>query len=200
MKPRGLRNTNPLNIRHSADRWQGIATTQTDTAFVQFESMAYGYRAAWKILDTYCLTFRREQRAYNVRNIIGRWAPPAENDTEAYVKAVVKLSGLGGYENIPRPNRYRNFECLEKTARLIAAMTCVECGIPLKEVDTKAIWRGYDLAYPGRREKYDAAYKHSAQASEEAPEETEEEPSDEQLACIERLSIWDEYWDWSAYR
>ena len=49
---RGLRNNNPLNIRHSKDKWQGTATTQTDTAFVQLKSMAYGYRAAWKPLDT----------------------------------------------------------------------------------------------------------------------------------------------------
>ena len=31
--------------------------------------------------------------------------------------------------NIPHSNRYRNFERLEKTVRLIAAMTCVENGI-----------------------------------------------------------------------
>ena len=67
---RGIRNNNPLNIRHSADRWQGARKVQTDKSFVQFETMAYGYRAAWKVLDTYFLTFRRERKAYNVRNII----------------------------------------------------------------------------------------------------------------------------------
>ena len=51
-------------------QWQGTATTQTDKSFVQFQSMPYGYRAAWKILDTYCLRFCRERTAYNVRNII----------------------------------------------------------------------------------------------------------------------------------
>jgi hypothetical protein len=197
---RGIRNNNPLNIRHSADQWQGASTTQTDKNFVQFQSMAYGYRAAWKILDTYCLRFRRERKVYNVRTIISRWAPPTENDTDAYIKSVVRLSGLGGNENIPRPNRYRNFERLEKTARLIAAMTCVECGLPMKQVDMKAIWQGYDLAYPGRREKYDVTYaKQSAHTDEEAKEEKEEEPSDRQLARIERLSVWDEYWDWSGF-
>ena len=81
--------------------------TQTDKSFVQFQSMAYGYRAAWKVLDTYCLRFTREREAFNVRNIIARWAPPSENDSDAYIRTVVSLSGLGGYENIPRPNRYR---------------------------------------------------------------------------------------------
>ena len=165
---RGIRNNNPLNIRHSADCWQGARMEQTDKAFVQFETMAYGYRAAWKVLDTYCLTFKRERKAYNVRNIIGRWAPPTENDTDAYVRAVVKLSGLGGNENMPRPKHYRGFEEVEKLVSLMAAMTCVENGIRMEEVDKEAIWQGYDLAFPGLR-----AMK------------------------AEDLSHLDEYWDWS---
>ena len=148
---RGLRNNNPLNIRHSADRWQGARINQTDKAFVQFTSMAYGYRAVWKILDTYCLTFKRERKAYNVRNIIGRWAPPTENDTDAYVRDAVKLSGLGGNENMPRPKHYRAFGEVDKLVRLIMAMTCVENGIKWEEVDKEAIWQGYDLAFPGVR-------------------------------------------------
>ena len=189
---RGLRNNNPLNIRHSKDKWQGTATTQTDRSFVQFESMAYGYRAAWKTLDTYCLRFRRKRQPYNVRNIIARWAPPSENDTDAYVRAVVKLSGLGGNENIPRPHRYRNFERLEKTARLIAAMTCVECGIRWHEVDWDAIWQGYDLAWTGR-------LKGLAEEAPPAQEATDSEPTDEDLKHPETHSVWDEYWDWSSF-
>ena len=144
---RGIRNNNPLNIRHSSDEWQGAAMTQTDRSFVQFQSMAYGYRAAWKVLDTYCLRFTREREVLNVRNIIARWAPPSENDTEAYIRTVVSLSGLGANENIPRPHRYRNFEQLQRTALLLAAMTCVECGIGMDEVDEPAIRRGYEMAF-----------------------------------------------------
>ena len=40
MTTRGIRNNNPLNIRHSKDKWQGIAITQTDKSFVQFQSKA----------------------------------------------------------------------------------------------------------------------------------------------------------------
>ena len=180
---RGLRNNNPLNIRRSADRWEGTATTQTDKSFVQFKTLAYGYRAAWKTLDTYCLRFRRERRVYNVRNIIARWAPPAENDTDAYVRAVVRLSGLGGNENIPRPHRYRNFERLQRTALLIAAMTCVECGIRWHEVDWDAIWQGYDLAWTGRLKGLE----------EEA---AAREPSVWESPLDEDLLIWDEYREW----
>lgn len=187
---RGLRNNNPLNIRISNDQWQGTATTQTDKAFVQFQTMAYGYRAAWKTLDTYCLHFRHERMPYTVRTIINRWAPPSENDTEAYIRAVIKLSGLGGNENIPRPNRYRNFECLEKTARLIAAMTCVENGIRMNQVDWQAIWQGYDLAWPGRRLPIGDA------EVEKEDGEQPSEPTDEELSRMEDLLAWDEYRDW----
>ena len=55
---RGIRNNNPLNIRHSADRWLGMREEQEDKSFVQFKSMAYGYRAAWRILQTYYERFR----------------------------------------------------------------------------------------------------------------------------------------------
>ena len=188
---RGLRNNNPLNIRISNDKWQGIATTQTDKAFVQFQTMAYGYRAAWKTLDTYCLRFRHERKPYTIRTIIGRWAPPTENDTEAYIRTVVKLSGLGGNENIPRPNRYRNFDCLEKTARLIAAMTCVENGIGMNQVDWQAIWQGHDLAWPGRR-----LNAHEADTEAEEPKEQPQEPTDAELSQMEDLLAWDEYRDW----
>lgn len=165
---RGITNNNPLNIRHSADRWQGARIIQTDRAFVQFNTLAYGYRAAWKVLETYFVTFRRERKVYNVRNIIARWAPPCENDTEAYIKAVVALSGLGGNENMPRPHYRYHSNRLKKLVLLIAAMTCVENGMKMEQVDMDAIWEGYDLAFPSVG------------------------PPDKQMG-----SHWDEYWDWS---
>lgn len=187
---RGIRNNNPLNIRHSADRWQGARINQTDKAFVQFESMAYGYRAAWKVLDSYCLRFKRERKLYNVKNIIARWAPPTENNTDAYVRSVVMLSGLGGNENMPRPKHYRGFGEIEKLVSLIAAMTCVENGIKMEQVDRKAIWEGYDLAFPGRRNAL----------QEQPPVSTEPLDMPTVVYPEEVLKLgphWDEYWDWS---
>ena len=141
---RGLRNNNPLNIRRTADRWEGTAATQTDKSFVQFSTMAYGYRAAWKILDNYWLDFSRRRVPYTLRNIIARWAPPTENDTESYIRTVVSLSALGGNESIPRPLSAHH---LDKTARLIAAMTCVENGITMDEVPRDDIDKGWLLAF-----------------------------------------------------
>lgn len=53
-KQRGLRNCNPLNIRRTADLWQGLAERQPDPEFFTFRSMPWGYRAAFIVLRTYC--------------------------------------------------------------------------------------------------------------------------------------------------
>ncbi len=114
--PRGLRNNNPLNIRHSASRWQGARAEQTDKAFVQFTSMTMGYRAAWRILETYFNHFEREQQPFTPRNIIFRWAPPNENDSEAYLRRVCQLTNLAGNEPLMRPSSCRvqrtEYNCL----------------------------------------------------------------------------------------
>ena len=166
---RGMRNNNPLNIRHSADRWQGARIEQTDKSFVQFVSMAYGYRAAWKLLESYWKHFKRQRQPFTVTAIINRWAPPGENDTDNYVRTVLRLTSLGGKENLPRP--FVGI-AIDKLVRLLAAMTTMECGIPYKEVDTKAIYEGYELAFPGKLR-----------------EETPHRPED--------YSYLDEYWNWS---
>lgn len=69
MKSRGLRNNNPLNIRHSADVFQGEIKGE-DKSFKTFSSMPYGYRAAFVTLATYL------SRGWNtIEKIITRWAP-----------------------------------------------------------------------------------------------------------------------------
>ena len=182
---RGIRNNNPLNIRHSADQWEGMRAEQTDPAFVQFETMAYGYRAAWKILESYSKYFHDLPKAFNVRNIITRWAPPTENDTDNYIRTVLSLTGLGGNENLTQPSRATGYERLEL---LVRAMTTMECGIPYKEVDVEAIREGFDLAFPGKRK---VKRRHLASPT----------PADTGAVMLPQiqgttLRDWDEYWDW----
>ena len=45
-KVRGYRNNNPLNIRISGNNWIGEIKPSGDKSFCQFETMAYGFRAA----------------------------------------------------------------------------------------------------------------------------------------------------------
>ena len=185
---RGIRNNNPLNIRHSADKWQGERINQTDKSFVQFESMAYGYRAAWKVLDSYWKHFKNLRMPFTVSNIIERWAPPSENNTEAYVKTVIRLTSLGGMESLPRP--YMGIS-IDKLARLLRAMTTMECGIPYEQVSEAEIWEGYNLAFPGKLKK---RFVHRLQKLH----------TDISPFCIEipvedkhKYPAYDEYWDWS---
>ena len=143
---RGIRNNNPLNIRHSPSRWQGMAVEQTDPSFVQFRSMAYGYRAACKLLQSYWQRFRKEGKPFTVRTIISRWAPPEDNnDTESYIRSVLLIGGLGGQEILFPPDNPLGYERLE---RLLIAMTCVESGIGTNRVDSKMILQGYRMAFP----------------------------------------------------
>jgi hypothetical protein len=83
---RGERNNNPGNIRHVAGvTWQGQSATQTDAAFVQFDDPVYGIRAIARIL----LSYEREG-IHTIEDAIDRWAPPNENNSAAYVKAVAE--------------------------------------------------------------------------------------------------------------
>jgi hypothetical protein len=84
--PRGIRNNNPGNIRKSGQAWQGLAKEQPDASFFSFSEPVYGIRAMAKILMTYHRTYGLN----TVRGIIGRWAPPVENNTGAYVASVAK--------------------------------------------------------------------------------------------------------------
>ena len=183
---RGIRNNNPLNIRHSSDRWEGARAEQTDKSFVQFESMAYGYRAAWKVLESYWKHFREKREHFTVGNIIRRWAPPSENDTEAYIRTVLMLTSLGGKELLPRP--FMGI-ALEKLGRLLMAMTVRECGIAYKDVDEQAIWEGYDLAFPGKR------LDRKGRVRSMEPLALQPVPLPESLA--KSYHDWDEYFDWS---
>ena len=149
---RGIRNNNPLNIRHSADRWQGMRKEQKDKSFVQFKTMAYGYRAAWKTLQSYYNRFCMKSQPFTVRTIIERWAPPSENDTESYIRQVLKLSSIGGKENLLPPE---NVDSYHRLSKLLESMTVMECGIRMSQVDSEAIFQGYKLAFPENAQALD---------------------------------------------
>ena len=86
--PRSVRNNNPGNIRKSTETWQGEIKS-SDPEFKQFETFAWGTRAMIKLLFNYI------DRGYNtIEKILNRWAPPSENDTEAYIRDVVNFTGI----------------------------------------------------------------------------------------------------------
>lgn len=126
---RGFRNNNPLNMRHDNDRWQGEVVPSQDAAFKQFETMAWGYRAAFKLLHNY--------EKYNgcriLSDFISRWAPPSENDTAAYISTVAARAGLSASSPV---------DTLDGTTMLamVSAMCYVENGIAADETEVAAGW------------------------------------------------------------
>jgi len=115
---RGLRNNNPLNIRRTKTVWLGQSDDQRDKEFVQFDDILYGFRAAFVIIRTYM----QKYGLCSVEQIILRWAPPMENDTEAYIKAVCEWSGLKRDEML-------RFSDMNKMIKLVQGMANVENGV-----------------------------------------------------------------------
>lgn len=75
----GIINCNPLNIRYNPmNKWLG--QTGSDKGFCVFDSMEHGFRAALVLLCNY------QRKGYDtIYKIVSHWAPPSENNTEAYV-------------------------------------------------------------------------------------------------------------------
>lgn len=73
---------NPLNIRYNpANKWKG--QTGHYKGFCQFKNEAYGFRAGFRLLTNYI-----RNQCDTIEEIISRWAPPTENDTESYIRFV----------------------------------------------------------------------------------------------------------------
>lgn len=115
-EPRGIRNNNPGNIRIGA-AWQGSIKPNTDGSFVQFETPQYGIRAMAKVLNTY----NKRHGLKTIRDIIKRWAPSNENNTEAYVSAVSSFTSHA-------PDEEYDIYDPVKLRSLMVAITRVENG------------------------------------------------------------------------
>lgn len=131
--PRGIRNCNPLNIRRNETKWQGLRQEQTDSAFFQFVSMPYGYRAAIKTLVTYYNKYGLK----TIREIVSRWAPPSENHTENYINVVAERTGILSDAEIDICDA-------DAMVAIVSAMSFVENG---EEANENEIRQGYLLAF-----------------------------------------------------
>lgn len=90
---RGYRNNNPGNLE-AGHNWQGM--TGNDGRFATFGTPESGYRAMGKNL----LNYDKKYGIRTIRKIIGRWAPPGENNTEAYIARVSQQMGIGPDEEL----------------------------------------------------------------------------------------------------
>lgn len=129
MLARGLRNCNPLNIRRVAGtKWKGQSALQTDASFVCFNALEWGIRAAFCILRTYA----RRYQCLSPADIVGRWAPPHQNNTDAYIRNVCTWTGFGGRQHLTEAD----------WPRLVQAMARQESGTTLSE---EIINKGFKL-------------------------------------------------------
>lgn len=95
MTARGIRNNNPGNLEQG-ESWQGLAENQTDSRFCVFKSMEYGIRALIKTL----ITYTTKRGCKSIYDIIHRWAPTNENNTQAYINSVCKRVGVEPREEL----------------------------------------------------------------------------------------------------
>lgn len=112
---RGVRNNNPGNIDYNPrNQWLGQLPPDPliEKRFARFDTAENGIRALAKLV----LAYRGKDGMPGVgspgidtvREVINRWAPGVENDTDAYIKAVA--NGVGVAPN--QPIDLRNFRTL----------------------------------------------------------------------------------------
>ena len=129
---RGLRNDNPLNIRHGKSQWVGMREKQTDKSFVQFTESMYGYRAAFVLLKNYI-----GKGKDTIGKIIAKWAPSSDgNNTQSYINYVSKSTGI-------KASHALKWEDKDDLVEIVRSMAHMESGI----IEDKAIIEeAYDLA------------------------------------------------------
>ena len=132
---RGLKNNNPGNIRRSKTRYVGEISPSTDAEFKQFESIAYGYRAMFVLLDSY----RRRYSLNTIRQMINRYAPPTENFTEGYIRFVAQRTGI-------RPDEVLDTRSARDMVPIVMAMSEIENGVKAVAADVEAGWAMFEAS------------------------------------------------------
>lgn len=78
---------NPYNLRETGQDWQG--QTGETRGFTDFDSPYAGTRAADRVLQTY-----GKSDISTIDEIVSRYAPSNENDTQGYIKFVSEQTGI----------------------------------------------------------------------------------------------------------
>jgi len=98
----GLLLNNPFNLESNPVVWFGEVRPSSKPPFCQFNTLDNGLRAGIKNLYN-----QFHVHGLNTwREIVTKYAPPTENDTDAYLKAVCIETGVGpdDYINLSMPS------------------------------------------------------------------------------------------------
>lgn len=116
-----MRNNNPLNIRWNRQiQWLG-QIGHDEKGFCQFNDLLHGVRAVFSNLRSY----RVRHNITKLSDIVGRWAPPNENNTAKYIADVCSMANLNPDSEID----YRD----EAARRLVKAMARIESNMVLPD-------------------------------------------------------------------
>lgn len=114
-RTRGMKNNNPGNIRIGRSDWKGLKEVQTDKSFYQFIDLEWGIRAMIRLLQNY----HKLYGINTIEEIINRYAPANENNTEKYIDIVCTRAGY-------KKNRIVAFGNMEEMCLICQAMCFVE--------------------------------------------------------------------------
>lgn len=121
--PRNVRDSNPGNIVAGA-KWQGLmapgdmsAAQLAEKHFCVFAAPKWGFRAIARVL----IAYQTNDNDRSIRQVISRWAPATENDTQVYIAHVVELTGFS-------PDAPLNFHTYEHCAPVTKAIATHESG------------------------------------------------------------------------
>lgn len=126
---RGIRNNNPGNIRLDGVQWRGEITGK-DGQFKTFETMAWGIRAMFHLLNNYRILYGCD----TLEKLVGRWAPLVENNTQGYVSFVSARSG------VPQDNKISTTDP-NVMIPVVRAMIRMENGVDVPMEDIEEGWR-----------------------------------------------------------
>lgn len=146
--PRGIRNNNPGNLVRNNTAWQGMAEQQSDERFVTFESPEYGIRAMARVLRT----FGKKYNLRTIEQIISRWSPSSENETDAYIAHISQRLGIS-------PNTPLDLNDDEILKNLLQVMIRHENGI--NPYNDETISKGIALERSG--ETHQGSFRHAYQ-------------------------------------
>lgn len=93
--PRGIRNNNPGNIEKSRNDWKGKIkdSDHLDNRFEVFKTPEHGVRALSVLLSNYI-----KKGKATVPEIISKYAPSSENNTDIYINEVSRITGFSPTE------------------------------------------------------------------------------------------------------
>lgn len=108
---RNWRNNNPGNIMYGAFS-KSAGAIGTDGRYAIFPTLEKGSEAKKK------LVFGPKYISLSIRDAISKYAPPSENNTEAYIKSVVKATGATDQTPLQKLDDQQKDKLLQAISRM----------------------------------------------------------------------------------